>query len=249
MTGYLKYIAVIDKEDKVHFVKFSQGVNVITGKSSTGKSAMIEIFDYCFGNTNYTVPDGVITESAELYFIVLFVESTHIVLARYPNSKKAFLKQETNLPDIDQINREYFKEDFFLTLEDFKVDLGRCFGIDIFDTDVDLEDRKYRKNNAKSPRPTVRNFTSFMLQHQNLVANKHSIFYRFDEKEKRDQTIDNFKIFTGFVTQKYYVKRQKINELESELKDLQNKQNQIEKQKQENTVSLSYLFKEYEAIT
>lgn len=67
MKGYLKYIGLIDKRQKLHFVEFSTGVNVITGKSSTGKSAMIEIFDYCFGNSDYTVPEGVITDNADLY--------------------------------------------------------------------------------------------------------------------------------------------------------------------------------------
>ena len=71
MKSYLKYIAVIDKQGKIHPVEFNSGVNVITGKSSTGKSAMIEIFDYCFGNSDNTIPAGVITDNAILYFIVL----------------------------------------------------------------------------------------------------------------------------------------------------------------------------------
>ena len=59
-----------------------------------------------------------------------------------------------------------------------------------------------------------------MLQHQNLIANKHSLFYRFDEKEKREQTIEQFKIFAGYVSQEYFTKRQELNEIEIELKRL-----------------------------
>ena len=55
---------------------------------------------------------------------------------------------------------------------------------------------------------------SFMLQHQNLIANKHAVFYRFDEKEKRAQAIDHFKIFLGFVDQSYFLKKQELAELE-----------------------------------
>ena len=43
-----------------------------------------------------------------------------------------------------------------------------------------------------------------MLQHQNLVANKHAIFYRFDQKEKRDQAINHFKILMGLVNEEYF---------------------------------------------
>ena len=51
MRSYLKYIAVIDHNNNIHNVELFPGINIITGKSSTGKSALIEIFDYCFGNS------------------------------------------------------------------------------------------------------------------------------------------------------------------------------------------------------
>jgi len=249
MKSELKYIAVLDKKNKIHSVSFKSGINVITGKSSTGKSAMIEIFDYCFGSSEYTVPQGIITDSAELYFIVLAIKSTHLILARNPKQKNLFLKEVSILPEINSFNKDFFNNDYFIPLSDFKVELGRHFGLIIEDTDIDLEDRKYRRNNAKSPRPTVRNFTSFMLQHQNLVANKHSIFYRFDESRKREQTIDNFKIFTSFVSQDYFIKKQKLNEFERELKNLQNKQDIIKELRQEKERSLADLLNEYVAVT
>jgi len=59
-----------------------------------------------------------------------------------------------------------------------------------------------------------------MLQHQNLIANKHSLFYRFDEKEKRDQTIEQFKIFAGFFDQDYFLKKQELSELQRQHKQL-----------------------------
>ena len=80
-------------------------------------------------------------------------------------------------------------------------------------TDVEetLGARRYR--GQKKPRPSIRSFTSFMLQHQNLVANKHALFYRFDEREKRDQVIEHFKIFLGFADQEYFIKTQELDEL------------------------------------
>ena len=56
MKSYVKYIGLVDKSNKIHSVEFTTGVNIITGKSSTGKSAMIEIFDYCTGNSDNTIP-------------------------------------------------------------------------------------------------------------------------------------------------------------------------------------------------
>lgn len=249
MKGYLKYIGLIDKRQKLHFVEFNTGVNVITGKSSTGKSAMIEIFDYCFGNSDYTVPEGVITDNADLYFIVLSVRDYFLVLGRTPKNKKAFLKYESSVPRLDEINTDYFDDLYFLPMADFRVALGRYFGIDIDDTDLDLSDRNFRKNNAKAPRPSVRNFTSYLLQHQNLIANKHSLFYRFDEKEKREQTIDQFKIFSGFVSQDYFIKKQQLSELNRELKALENRKQAIEEIGKEKESKISEYLREYHILT
>ena len=60
-----------------------------------------------------------------------------------------------------------------------------------------------------------------MLQHQNLVANKHAIFYRFDEKEKRDQAINHFKILMGLVDEKYFELHKEYELAKYELKKIQ----------------------------
>lgn len=249
MRSYLKYIAVIDHNNNQHYVELFSGINIITGKSSTGKSALIEIFDYCFGNSEYTVPEGVITENANIYFIVLGIKETFLILARKPNEKRAFIKEVTEMPKLKELNQEYFDSSYFIGLKEYKLELGRYFGIDIIDIDEDLSQRLFRRNNAKKPRPTVRNFTSFMLQHQNLIANKHSLFYRFDEKEKREQTIEQFKIFAGYVSQEYFTKRQELNEIEIELKRLGLKLTVEENEKVIKKEEIDSLLKEYSAIT
>lgn len=73
MKTIIHEIGVIDKQGKKHPVNFKNGLNVVTGKSSTGKSALIEIFDYCFGSSENTIPKGVITASAEIYYVALSV--------------------------------------------------------------------------------------------------------------------------------------------------------------------------------
>ncbi len=250
MRSYLKYIGVLGHNNQIHHVEFTQGVNVITGRSSTGKSAMIEIFDYCFGNSEFTIPSGIITDNAELYFIILSIKDTFVVIGRHPlKTKKIFFKEETNLPNIEAFNLGYFEEQFLITKKDFNVTLGHYFGLNIQDVDEDLDDRNYRYNNAKKGRPSIRNITPFMLQHQNLIANKHAIFYRFDEKEKREQTIEQFKIFAGFVTQEYFITRQALAEEKRTLKRLESQKKTVEEKKVQNSNKLDSLLNEYFAIT
>lgn len=221
MKCYVKFIGVLDKAGATHYVEFIQGVNIITGKSSTGKSAIIEIFDYCFGSSDYTVPEGIITENTELYFIVLQFPSLALVLARRGESNSCFIKELTNLEDIDALrstDATFFSKAYFMPLADFRKELGRYFNVTLTDVDEDIASRGYTGN--RSSTPSVRSFASFMLQHQNLIANKHAIFFRFDEKEKREQAIDHFKVFLGIADQNYFILSQRLNEKKQELRKI-----------------------------
>lgn len=222
MKSYVRHIGILDTHGSVHAVSFEPGVNVVTGRSSTGKSALIEIFDYCFGSSDFTVPDGVITDNAAIYFITLQIEQSHLVIGRRANSGHVFLREDNSeelVANPNFITLSYFIQSDFWPLSDFKKELGRFLGLTITDTDESSEVRGFR--GQKSPAPSIRSMVSFMLQHQNLVANKHAVFYRFDEQAKRDQAIDHFRIFVGFVDQIFFTKSQQLNELKIEARKLE----------------------------
>lgn len=222
MKCFVKFVGVLDKNGSTHFVEFFQGLNIITGKSSTGKSAIIEIFDYCFGSSDYTVPEGIITANTEIYFTALQFPTMVLVLARRGDSNSCFIKEINISEDIDvlkSVTIDFFSKTYFMPLADFKKELGRYFNVILTDVDEDIAIRGY--TGRRSSTPSVRSFTSFMLQHQNLVANKHAIFFRFDEKEKREQTIDHFKVFLGIADQEYFILAQRLNEKMQELKKIE----------------------------
>lgn len=220
MKTLIHEIGVIDKQGIKHPVNFKAGLNVVTGKSSTGKSALIEIFDYCFGSGDNTIPKGVITESAAIYYVALTVNEQDIVIARHPDiATKAFFRRIETF-NTAEIDRDYFNTSYFRPLDEFKKHL-RAFFLDIDDVDESLAVRANRRFNQKAPTPSIRSFSSFMLQHQNLVANKHALFYRFDEKEKRDQAIDHTKIFLGLVDQKFFHLSQEKERLSAEARRLE----------------------------
>ncbi|MEZ8105215.1 MULTISPECIES: DUF3732 domain-containing protein [Vibrio] len=220
MKTLIHEIGVIDKLGNKHPVSFKKGLNVVTGKSSTGKSALIEIFDYCFGSGENTIPKGVITTNAAIYYVALAVNEQDMVIARDPDiATKAFFRRVESFNSAD-IVRDYFNSNYFRPLNEFKKHL-RGFFLDIDDVDESLAARANRRNNAKAATPSIRSFSSFMLQHQNLVANKHALFYRFDEKEKRDQAIEHTKIFLGLVDQKFFHLKQEKERLSMDIRRLE----------------------------
>jgi hypothetical protein len=250
MKCFVKFIGVLDKDGATHSVEFFQGLNVITGKSSTGKSAIIEIFDYCFGSSDYTVPEGIITARADIYFTVLQFPSMALVLARRGDSDSCFIKEFPNSEGIEGLtSREanFFSKNYFMPLKDFKKELGRYFSVTLTDVDEDITRRDY--SGRKSSTPSVRSFTSFMLQHQNLVANKHAIFFRFDEKEKREQAIDHFKVFLGIADQEYFLLAQSQNEKKLALRKIEMALPKKAEEKAKAQEQISNALNEYSAIS
>lgn len=250
MICYVSYIGIMDLNEEIHGVHLERGLNIITGKSSTGKSALIEIFDYCFGSSGYTVPEGVITEKTFIYFVFLKFNDFNLLLARKPNSKSGFIKEskEDDIVSIlQQVGANFFEEKFFYQLKFYIKELSRYFKIDYSSIDETIFLKETGK--SKSSTPSVRSFTSFMLQHQNLVANKHALFYRFDEKEKREQAIDHFKIFMGLVNQEYFILSQRRDEVEQKIRKLDFMIPKKADEHHKNRERLNLLLMEYHALT
>ena len=221
MKSYIKFIGLFDKQSQVHGVKLEKGLNLITGKSSTGKSSLIEIFDFCMASRENTIPHGVIEENAEIFFIWININGVDYLLGRDAEEGKAcYLVSNQSINDINKLSPNVFDE-YDFNLNDYKIQLGNLFGIDAENTAENVEQFNDKRKGAG--RPTIRNMMPFILQHQNLVANKQALFYRFDQKEKREETIDQFKVFAGFVDANFYALSVEVSKLKEKIEQLNKK--------------------------
>lgn len=123
----LQVIAFSQNKQKNN-IELKDGLNIITGRSQTGKSALIEIVDYCLASSQCTIPKGVIDKSTILYSIILEIENVILILARRPflydkaqNGKsKMFLSIENKNSFNDRsISYEYFddRKDYFRQID------------------------------------------------------------------------------------------------------------------------------------
>ncbi|WP_046078776.1 DUF3732 domain-containing protein [Halomonas sp. HG01] len=244
MKSYINEMGVIDVSGKKHPVFLKPGLNVITGKSSTGKSALIEIFDYCFASSEYTVPKGVITEVALIYYVCLSIEKRTVVLARSTRSPAKGFFKELESYSKNLVSHDFFDSGHYIPIAAFKKHVTGLF-LDLDDVDESINAKQMRGKKASTP--SIRSFVSFMLQHQNLVANKHALFYRFDEKEKRDQVIEHSKVFLGLVDQDYFLLSQEKEQVSTELRralrenDVSERVKEAQKRKVEPMLTQLYL--------
>jgi hypothetical protein len=79
-----------DTSKEVRRIDFlSDKINVITGQSQTGKSALIPIIDYCFGSNKCAIPVGIIRDKTEWFGLIMQTSSNQILLARREPGEQA----------------------------------------------------------------------------------------------------------------------------------------------------------------
>lgn len=79
----IREIIIYGLNGKVRRVPFELGkVNIITGKSKSGKSAVGDIIDYCLGGDSCNIADGVIRENVAWYGLLLQFKDERVFVAR-----------------------------------------------------------------------------------------------------------------------------------------------------------------------
>lgn len=224
MQGSISHIFLFNNNKEVRTLKFDDGLNIITGDSKTGKSAVIEIIDYCLFASRSTIPKGIITDWTELFCIIFKVKDKRLVLGRKRNSNEMYFNTEINGDMFNSFSVEYFNDKKLIDLDEAKKEFEKHIGISVLDTRTNEEDDK-RNSGGKV---TMRSFVPFLFQHQNLIANKHSLFYRFDDFYKRKKTIDDYPILMGWGNAEFFDLQRS---LESKQKELSQKRKLDEKLK------------------
>ena len=210
MNAYVKEIVLFSKNGDMRRVSLEEGLNIITGDSKTGKSALIEIVDYCLFSSRSTIPVGKITEFTEIFCVILKIKNKYLVIGR-PHWKsgdrlKAYFSFEANRRFIDTFSFEYFANKSLRTYKDVQLDVEKHLGLSVTDTRESIDSERRGAGKA-----TMRSFVSLIFQHQNLIANKHSLFYRFDDYQKRKKTIEQLPILLGWVDGDYYALKQRYD--------------------------------------
>jgi len=213
MSITIKQIAIFNNTGNKRFIPFKDGLNIITGDSKTGKSALIEIVDYCLFSSRSSVPVGKITDFAELFVVIYKVNDFYLVIGRPApktgNMRSAYLKVETDCKIIENINYDYFND---LTLKPIKNDVQTDF-----EEFLGLSLKKLESDYESFGKLSIRDTVSFLFQHQNLIANKHALFYRFDDLIKRKRIIQAFPVLLGDADGAYYQLIKSIKEVERKI--------------------------------
>jgi len=199
---------------KPRIVKFEKGkVNVISGLSKTGKSAIIPIIDFCLGSTTCTIPTDIIRKHSAWFGCLLDTPDGKILLARRePGQQKNTgdmywqeVDDEKSIPDnapISNANRDAVVQK-----------LNEICGLSNLSFDAN-------EGSGYKARPSFRDLMAFCFQPQNTVANPHNLFYKTDNADHREKFFNIFPYAMGAITPEIMKKKWELEIKENELNRL-----------------------------
>ncbi len=211
-----------DRAKEIRRIDFKlDQVNVITGGSEKGKSAIIAIIDYCLGSGICRVPTEKIREKTEWFGTLFALDNDNeiLLLRRDPKDELAsgemYMKEgkEILIPDFPESN---------CNVDDVKSRLNNIAKLS------DLSFSGTVENAGFDSRPSFRDLTSFIFQPQYIIANQSTLFYRADSMSHREKLKNIFPYIFNAVDNTYLELKDELREIEKKLNALtrENERNQ-----------------------
>jgi len=206
----------LDVKLNPRIIKFEESkVNVITGYSQRGKSAIISIIDYCLGSSECDIPVGTIREKVDKFAIYISIGEHKIFLARDcpRNDNKVsdimYMYDVQGKGDNPTLNTNEWIKDaakYKTNRDKVKNYLSVKAGFE----NVSINNESQKEDVTASFRDT----TAFMFQPQNIIANPTTIFYKTDTFEHLRRLRTLFPLVLGY-------KSYEILNLENEIEILE----------------------------
>lgn len=219
-------------------------VNIITGESKSGKSALIEIVNYCLASSGCDIPEGIIRDTVSYFSILLcFNDGEKVFIAREnPNIRDLQAVSTVCLiRNIGETIPEHNEIASNINIDTLKEFLTRKIGVSENLHMPDSMTREPLKANFKHSR-------FYCYQPQYLVADPYQLFYN-QNKEFVPQSIkDTLPYFLGAVNEDSLLVESEITQLKKQLNRLLREQRESEKIKSEGISQASSLIEEAKEI-
>lgn len=193
-------------------------VNIITGASKTGKSALIDIIDYCFGAGECRVPEGPIRRSVSWFGLKLKLDSGQAFIARRCPSAGAVSCEDcfievgdiVDLPDSGKLHQTTNTQGLVALLTSW-VGIGD-----------NLHEPKAGQT-RQSLIASIRHALPLCFQSQNELTRKEQLFHISDPDPRKQsykfQSLqDTFPYFLGAVDDEYVRKREELRRSREQLR-------------------------------
>lgn len=195
-------------------------VNVISGASRTGKSAVIPIIDYCLASRSCSIPVNTIRKACEWFGIVVATsEGEKLFARREPGSQRStddmYILEDRK---IDLVPRAITEKN--INADDVRRMLDELAGLTKLDFNAGSQ------NPGFGGRPSFRDLAAFNFQPQNIIANPDVLFFKtntFDHREKLKRVFPYvLDAVTPLMMAKQYEHERVLSDVRKKEKELRN---------------------------
>lgn len=224
MTVQIRAIAIYSHDGERRDVNFALGaLNIVTGASKTGKSALLDIVDYCWGRYECTVPEGEIRRAVSWFALHLDHYGEGVLVARKNpgpagrTSDEVFFGRGIEaLPD----DAGAFQKN--ITLDGLKEQLSSILGIS---ENINVpEEGSTRQPLEASSRHAI----LYCLQAQDEIANRRLLFHRQGEQFFPAAIRDALPYFLGAVDEDHFLTLRRYQDAKTRLRRLEREYAEIE---------------------
>ncbi|MCB5953349.1 DUF3732 domain-containing protein [Enterococcus sp. BWT-B8] len=219
----IKAIILYGKNGKKRILPLKTGaVNIISGKSKTGKSVIGDIIDYCFGSSSCNIADGFVRDHVKWYGIQLIHEREYIFIAREnppygqaTTNRCCYLLGEKSIPDDLSVTTP-------ITNDGLEEILSSKLGIseNIFNPP--------ENHSRSSTIAKIRHTLFYCIQGQDEIASQKTLFHRQAEDFIPQAIKDTLPYFLGIVTENSLALKSEKNQLNRKVNILKKSINEVE---------------------
>ncbi|MCA0431873.1 MAG: DUF3732 domain-containing protein [Proteobacteria bacterium] len=225
MTLQIRSISLYSRDGERRDVEFKLGkLNIVTGASKTGKSALLDIVDYCWGRSECTIAEGEIRRGVSWFAVHLDNKGEGIFLARKNpgpagrSSDEIFFAR--GIEERPKNSNEFHKN---ITSEGLSSQLSAILGI---------SENIHVPEEGASRQPlevNSRHSITFCLQAQDEIANRRLLFHRQGESTFIQLAIrDSLPYFLGAVDENHFLALKRYQDARTRLRRLEREFSEVQ---------------------
>ena len=194
----------------------ADGVSIVTGASKTGKSALVDIVDYCFGAGECRVPEGPIRHAVAWFGLRLRLASGEAFVARkcptarFRSSEDCFIQigNSVDAPDAGELRQTTNTHGLLAQLSGWTGISENIHEPPVGQTRLPLS-------------ASVRHAVALCFQPQDEIIRRHQLFHGADDNFFAQALKDTFPYFLGAVDDEYVRKREELRRLRDQLRTVE----------------------------
>ena len=216
MSFRLRMVVVYNLAGQTRTVEFrKQGLSVVTGVAKTGKSAIVDIIDYCLGRSECYVAEGVIRQQTSWFGVELENDDDIVFLARRcPGGSRR------TSPDIFVRRGEFGALPHYDDLHKNTTEEGLTSLVTRFSGISENEHRPVT-GSRRPLQATIRHALFLCFQKQDEIASRDRLFHRQGEQFIPQAIKDTFPYFLGAVDEEHFLRQNELDDARMLLRDVE----------------------------